>query len=85
LLSTIWTIISRPTFAFLVFASSLEGLGSGLNSFFPKYVEDQYQFTPTNASYVVSGIVIVASLLGPTLGATIMEKLKFRRTGKLLS
>jgi hypothetical protein len=48
-------------------------------------VEDQYQFTPTNASYVVSGIVIVASLLGPTLGATIMEKLKFRRTGKLLS
>jgi hypothetical protein len=83
LLSTIWTIISRPTFAFIIVTICLDNLSSGIGGFLPKYLEDQFQFTPTNSAYVMAGLVFVPGLVGPAIGSMIMEKLKLRRTGNL--
>jgi hypothetical protein len=81
--STIWTIISRPTFAFIVISVCLDGLGAGVGNFMAKYLEDQFQFSPTISAYIMAVLVFVPGLLGPTIGSMIMEKLKFRRTGNL--
>jgi hypothetical protein len=67
LLSTIWTIISRPTFAFVVLSVCFEGLASGIGSFMAKYLEDQFQFSPTISAYIMAVLVFVPGLLGPTI------------------
>jgi hypothetical protein len=62
--STIWTIISRPTFAFTVLSVCFERLASGIGGFVAKYLEDQFQFTPTVSAYVLAVLGFFPGLLG---------------------
>lgn len=79
----VWKILSRPTFIFLVLALAFDGQTFSVNTFMPKYLENNFQYTTMGAGLSFAPTVLIPTLVGPLVGSIIMERLKLGRTGAI--
>ena len=84
LVDAIVVLITNPTFIFVSLAGASEGfLMTGLATFLPKMVQNQFNLTASAAAMYVGGVSVVAGGGGTLLGGLTVKKLGLRVRGLL--
>ena len=84
LVDAIVVLITNPTFIFVSLAGASEGfLMTGLATFLPKMVQNQFNLTASAAAMYVGGVSVVAGGGGTLLGGLAVKKLGLRVRGLL--